>query len=177
MHHVSFFEMDDNAIFIENRNGHIIHGISIFCQIGHSVYSAPNLYQGKFYEAQKADIWSLGICLFKMSFGFYPYQQQNTELDQGFLAIRSYEIDQFMERNGLSEYSHPSMRLILKGLLCYDEERRDNALDILQSKWLQTYWNQYRERIIAKSMANLEKLKSDSYQKRMEHFPFYRIKL
>lgn len=35
------------------------------------------MLQGKFYHGLKADVWSVGIILFAMSFGYLPFDNPN----------------------------------------------------------------------------------------------------
>ncbi len=44
--------------------------------LGSPIYMAPEILKGETYTI-KADIWSLGVVLFRMLFGFCPYQSSN----------------------------------------------------------------------------------------------------
>ena len=41
--------------------------------VGSPMYMSPECLTGKFYNT-KADIYSLGVVLYEMIFGFYPYE-------------------------------------------------------------------------------------------------------
>lgn len=41
--------------------------------VGSPIFMAPEVLKGNFYDA-RADIWSLGIVLFEMLYGFCPYE-------------------------------------------------------------------------------------------------------
>ena len=41
--------------------------------VGSPIYMAPEILRGKYYTT-KADIWSLGIVLYELLYGFCPYE-------------------------------------------------------------------------------------------------------
>ncbi len=44
--------------------------------VGSPVYMAPEILKGQQYTI-KADIWSMGVCLFEMLFGYCPFEARN----------------------------------------------------------------------------------------------------
>ena len=40
-------------------------------------YASPELFQGKEYNGQKADIWSLGVVLYALVCGALPFGKDN----------------------------------------------------------------------------------------------------
>jgi serine/threonine protein kinase len=44
--------------------------------LGSPIYMAPEVLKGEIYTS-KADIWSLGVVLFEMLFGFCPYESNS----------------------------------------------------------------------------------------------------
>jgi len=45
--------------------------------LGTPYYVAPEIIENKGYD-QKCDNWSLGVCLFRLLTGSYPYNEQHT---------------------------------------------------------------------------------------------------
>lgn len=41
--------------------------------LGSPIYMAPEVLRGEIYTV-KADIWSLGVVVYEMAFGFCPFQ-------------------------------------------------------------------------------------------------------
>jgi serine/threonine protein kinase len=44
----------------------------------HQLKSAPEICARRGYDARKADVWSLGVLLFAMLCGYFPFQGQTT---------------------------------------------------------------------------------------------------
>jgi serine/threonine protein kinase len=75
----------DNIFF---HNGNLKLGDFGFCKtlgkssdmastmLGSPIYMAPEVLKGEIYTS-KADIWSLGVVLFEMLFGFCPYESNS----------------------------------------------------------------------------------------------------
>ena len=60
--------------------------------LGSPIYMAPEILRG-FDYSQKADVWSLGVVLYEMLFGFCPFEEKSIAklimlLDNAELVIR-----------------------------------------------------------------------------------------
>ncbi|VDP02436.1 unnamed protein product [Soboliphyme baturini] len=71
----------ENLLFDKNNKIKIIDfGFSTFCSgsplstfCGTPPYAAPELFQGKHYDGLKVDVWSLGVLLYVLVFGGFPF--------------------------------------------------------------------------------------------------------
>ncbi len=44
---------------------------------GSPCYAAPEMLQGKCYSGLAADVWSVGVVLYAMCFGYLPFDNAN----------------------------------------------------------------------------------------------------
>eukprot|EP01084_Bolivina_argentea_P060318 110203_1 len=131
------------------------------CFSDHLTYSAPQMFAVERYNAQKADIWSIGVVLYRLTFGEYPYKYQNVYIDARFNAICRNDLSEYVD----SEYCSESQLTLIGNMLNYKESKRPNTLQILQSEWLDVYWQKYKEMITKKSIEQREHLNTPFHKK------------
>ena len=137
-----------------------------------SVYSNPNVLSLKTYSARKADIWAMGILLYSLSFNEYPSDSLTEEVN-GFCVVKTDDLATYIKENMLSKYAtDASFKLICGMLNCY-EKQRYNALTVLQSRWLNSYWQKYKVRIAKKTFSQRQQLDTEWQRKMRVHFPYY----
>lgn len=108
---------------------------------GSKSYAAPEVLAGMGYDGLRADMWSLGICLFAMLAGFFP-------LDEASGADWRYERVKMAAASGQStchtiygfyerpcEHSAEAVHLI-DSMLATDPARRLDVAAVLASPWL-----------------------------------------
>lgn len=93
---------------------------------GCPAYICPEMLHHGDYCGRAADLWSLGVILYTLLVGHYPFFDSNPQ--NLFSKIRSgyYSVP---------DYVSYSARSIISSLLAYDPESRVNAEDILQHHW------------------------------------------
>ncbi|CAD8207784.1 unnamed protein product [Paramecium octaurelia] len=125
----------DNIVFKKNQakiadfgfarfvpNPEIKWELSIKCT---PFYASPQLFQGCF--SSKCDVWSLGLILFKMVYGFLPYQS-NTNINE----IKSFHMDIRNNRVPFPENDMPSVVNLIKQMLRYSEDDRISWVQIFE---------------------------------------------
>jgi serine/threonine protein kinase len=97
--------------------------------VGKTFYMAPELvapdFQGDSYDPRVADMWSLGICLFMLTFGFHPYHEPSLD-DRAFCTLVNQGVRGLITRYGEHIANHPderTLRLLEMLLVPRHEER------------------------------------------------------
>lgn len=90
-----------------------------FC--GTSLYIAPEMVLNKDYEGEKADIWSLGVALFMMTTGEYPFDSIAASLQQ---------------RLTIPSFVSPGLMELIKGILTFDPKKRFGIQQIQAHPWV-----------------------------------------
>ena len=90
---------------------------------GTDIYSAPEVRSGQFYDPFAADIWSLGILLFVLLTGNWPFHDQNPD----YFVANTFAI--------INDKFGPLLEDLLKQLLQKDPLYRPSVSKILKHPW------------------------------------------
>merc|ERR1712130_420236 len=100
--------------------------------VGKTHYKAPKVYGKKeWFDARKADIWSLGVSFFMMMIGAPPYKLPNDD-DRHFPFIQRNNIMAILMRWGREHYIDKNMEMLLNNMLNIDEDKRCNIYQLEQ---------------------------------------------
>ena len=103
--------------------------LTVACGSPH--YAAPEMLIGGGYLGQRADMWSLGVCLYAMVCGCLPFDAPPEEMDLLYDKIISGEYD-FTPAPHLTA----GCRDLICGMLKYPPEDRLTGRQVLGHKWL-----------------------------------------
>ena len=113
---------------------------------GTKSYTAPEVLATSgdgFYFAEAADVWSLGVCLFSLAFGFFPLDVAHPA-DWRFGAIREAQAAGqptvpaifALYQQRLPPWSAELLKL-LDGMLQIEVSKRWTMRQVMSSRWLQ----------------------------------------
>ena len=85
-------------------------------------YMSPEIILGKEYDPLPSDIWSLGVCLYVMVFGVYPWIGSDSQISQRIVHAQL----------GFPVQTSPLIAKLLKGMLEKDPSNRLTAKEIKQ---------------------------------------------
>jgi len=84
-------------------------------RVGKIPYMAPEVFAKQCYDSRKADIWSLGVMLFMMLAGVFPYEWPTTSNNPAFAYILDGNIGDILKRwNLLHQVTPESLDLLIK---------------------------------------------------------------
>ena len=100
--------------------------IKLFC--GTPSYMAPEIVAKVEYSGPPADIWALGVLLFALLCGKFPFKGSNDK--ELYSAIRFNELV-------FPDHVSPPARFFLQKLFNKEPDKRISARDILKDPWMQ----------------------------------------
>ncbi|CAD8127616.1 unnamed protein product [Paramecium sonneborni] len=105
-------------------------------------YLAPEFCTQGFISAEelaKADVYSLGICIFILAF-FHPPYNYNTQMCLNRNLIQKRQWQQYWERTDKQKKFNQEFYSFLEGMLEQDPERRFTIQEVLEHSFLQGEW-------------------------------------
>jgi serine/threonine protein kinase len=131
------FDLSDNPFYLSKK------------YVGKTHYKSPKVYAKKEeFRANKADIWSLGVCLFMMIIGAPPYNKPHKK-DAGYRFIAEEKITKLLYSWNRIKYVTPNLYDLMERMLCCDEKRRISMTEIVRHDWLKIYFPNETKRKIS----------------------------
>lgn len=107
--------------------------------VGTPCYMDPQIFmrKGKAYDAQKADLWSLGVILFITMYGNFPFNEPDPRTDSFFGAIYKNNWDNFWKAHDASLGGSISneLRELLSMMMHPNKNVRPTIADIIGHAW------------------------------------------
>ena len=94
---------------------------------------APEIIECKIYSGLKADVFALGVVLFYMVIGKFPFNEA-TLADENYRLIIQEKFAHFWINNHGTAKSQEFKHLIMS-MICYDPEKRATIEDISNHIW------------------------------------------
>ena len=97
---------------------------------GSPAYAAPELTRGIPYRGRSSDVWAMGVTLYTLVAGQYPFWHE--DVDEMYYRI-AYATPSFRDEWQLSA----SLRALLLSMLCKKPDQRPSAHEIRMHPWVQ----------------------------------------
>ena len=103
--------------------------------LGTPGYEAPEVIEGKFYIPKAYDMFSLGIVLFTITYGFPPFKEARKN-DSHYRYVAYNKKDVFWEKHSKRINPSTSFKNLIDSLIDYDFNTRATVKDVFNSLWL-----------------------------------------
>ena len=107
---------------------------------GSPLYMAPEILYKQDYDSN-ADIWSLGILVYEMTYGFTPFSESHDIKSLKFNIIKS-KIP-FPQVNTMNEQVSEECKNLMRSLLSVDTDNRINWMNISSHPWIAGEFREY----------------------------------
>tara|TARA_B110001450_G_scaffold11900_1_gene11513 strand:+ start:189 stop:1064 length:876 start_codon:yes stop_codon:yes gene_type:complete len=115
---------------------------------GSAYYAPPETYTAETVHPQ-GDVWSLGICLFAITCGFFPFETAHHS-DQRYTRVQDRQV-----YSSLCEFVHcmyritcaasDSLRDLIDGILIASLSERSTLFEVIHSRWISLIDTQTRD--------------------------------
>lgn len=102
--------------------------------VGKQNYWSPEITKQKSFNAKSNDVWCLGVCLFMLIIGSFPFSK-SCESQESFVAIMEGNILNVLKEWKKIRYVDDALVELFE-LLFQFEENRASIEEIKQSSWL-----------------------------------------
>jgi serine/threonine protein kinase len=140
---------------------------------GTRFYNAPEMFccATKGYDGIMADIFSLGVVLFILVMGFYPFDKPNiTDSRYKFISKKDYpgfwkKCEQKLSSNSSFTGTSHEFKDLFENMVTYRPKERININDIKKHPWLKEFIKNYADNEQDEKIENIDKKKSFSPKK------------
>jgi serine/threonine protein kinase len=110
-----------------------------FC--GSKSYCPPEMLAAQPYDAFSADVWSLGVCLFALLSGFFPFEEASPRDWRFSRALRAQMDGHSVTATIFGFYARPcpfsaELGTLLDEMLCVDPATRASLTNVAAAAWL-----------------------------------------
>jgi len=137
--------------------------------IDNGAYVAPEVFDGAVYDARKADLWALGILMFRLVTNAAPFLAEDIWDSErnGYAALKDGVFSKWLRANDsvpLLRKSKNAISLIVS-LLQFDAEQRPLASHAVQAKWFSAYWKANGAKLASKMKEDSARLRAQNIKK------------
>jgi len=101
---------------------------------GTKTYMAPEIKEGKTYNGLKADMFSVGVILFIMVQGIFPFSEARTD-EYFYRLLIDGDLETYWNKTGGENLSNEFKDLIVK-MLNYNPDMRPTVDELVNHPWM-----------------------------------------
>jgi len=103
----------------------------IFDSGGTPAYLAPEVIKCEGEVGQKSDVWSLGVLLYLLAYGFVPFKAKNMQVLYNKIIAGNVTFP-----DSENEFISSNLRNLLKNILVVDLNKRYSLADVFRHPWI-----------------------------------------
>ena len=109
--------------------------------VGSLPYAAPEMFSGLPYRGPPAEMFALGVLLFVIVMGAFPFKKANEKEDQLFALLQKDDTEEYWQAHRdkfkyIKNIATPGFRKIIKSLLTRDLSKRLSLGDFISHPWM-----------------------------------------
>ncbi|ELU10035.1 hypothetical protein CAPTEDRAFT_103587 [Capitella teleta] len=108
-------------------SNHFSTGALLSTWCGSPPYAAPELFEGKEYDAPKVDIWSMGVVLYVLVCGALPFDGR---------TLQSLRLRILSGQFGVPFFMSTECESLIKSMLAIDPLKRITIREIVEHRWI-----------------------------------------
>eukprot|EP01084_Bolivina_argentea_P130106 229709_1 len=135
-------------------------------------YKDPKIVNGEMFNPVKADMYSLGMILFKMFTGYLPYKQPE-KTDEGYMALKQNGLRKYFKENNFLKGINKYTISLIVGILNFNDKERIMTFDVMTNAWFKSYYQRYKTSFQQKKKSQMER-----HMKQLDEYklPYFKLK-
>lgn len=125
---------------------------------GTKTYMAPEIKEGKEYDGRQVDVFALGVVLFVIVQGTFPFQEA-ISTDYYYDLLMRGKLEKYIQSTHIENLSDDFKELMTR-IFSHDPSKRPTVKEIIDHPWMQVKCNMKEQRSIIQTNLINEKLKS-----------------
>ena len=102
---------------------------------GTKTYMAPEIKEGKTYDGRQADVFAVGVILFVMGVGTFPFEEATSESANYNLIIEGKN-EEFWNKFDQKKELTTEFKDLMLSMVSYDASKRPNIQKIMNHPWM-----------------------------------------
>ena len=102
---------------------------------GTKTYMAPEIKEGRIYDGRQADIFSVGVILFVIVLGIFPFNEAK-RAEPNYRLIMEGEIEEYWANMDEMNYLSKEFKELIMSMVSYDASERPTVSELSNHAWM-----------------------------------------